>query len=91
VLQQPAAQTCAGFGDCGARHGLRRHAGWTPGITIAFAVFLDTFFVRTLLVPSIAMLLGRWNWWPARLSRPAADQRPAAPPGRAVAQMAGLT
>jgi putative drug exporter of the RND superfamily len=35
------------------------------GFGIAFAVALDTFFVRTLLVPSIAMLLGRWNWWPA--------------------------
>jgi RND superfamily putative drug exporter len=41
------------------------------GFTIAFAVFLDTFFVRTLLVPSIAVLLGRWNWWPSQLSRPA--------------------
>jgi len=50
------------------------------GFTIAFAVFLDTFFVRTLLVPSIAMLLGRWNWWPAELSRPAAI--PAAQSGR---------
>jgi RND superfamily putative drug exporter len=45
------------------------------GFTIAFAVFLDTFFVRTLLVPSIAVLLGRWNWWPSALSRLAADRK----------------
>jgi RND superfamily putative drug exporter len=44
------------------------------GVTIAFAVFLDTFFVRTLLVPSVAALLGRWNWWPSTLSSPPASQ-----------------
>ncbi|HET7827403.1 MAG TPA: MMPL family transporter, partial [Candidatus Saccharimonadales bacterium] len=39
------------------------------GFGVAFAILLDTFFVRTLLVPSIVALLGRWNWWPSRLSR----------------------
>jgi RND superfamily putative drug exporter len=33
---------------------------------------MDTFLVRTLLVPSTVVLLGRWNWWPSRLSRHAA-------------------
>jgi RND superfamily putative drug exporter len=39
------------------------------GFTIAFAALMDTFFVRTLLVPSIVVLLGRANWWPSSLSR----------------------
>ena len=52
------------------------------GFAIAFGVVLDTFFVRTLLIPSIAMLLGRWNWWPSALSRPlaSADQQQVATP-----------
>ena len=37
------------------------------GVGLAFGVLLDTFFVRTLLVPSMVVLVGRWNWWPARL------------------------
>ena len=41
-------------------------------------VLLDTFGVRTLLVPSVVVLLGRWNWWPSRLSR----QPPAPQPGK---------
>jgi len=39
------------------------------GYSIAFGILLDTFFVRTLLVPSIVSLLGRWNWWPSELYR----------------------
>ena len=34
-------------------------------LVVAFGVLLDTFLIRPLLVPSIAELLGRWNWvWP---------------------------
>ena len=42
------------------------------GAGIASGVLLDTFLVRTLLVPAIVVLLGRWNWWPSRLGRKAA-------------------
>lgn len=38
------------------------------GLGLAAGVLLDTFLVRTLLVPSAVVLLGRWNWWPSQLS-----------------------
>jgi putative drug exporter of the RND superfamily len=57
------------------------------GFSIAFGILLDTFFVRTLLVPSIATLLGRRNWWPSRLSRPAL--REATGPSRSADKTAG--
>jgi putative drug exporter of the RND superfamily len=50
------------------------------GLGLALGVLMDTFVVRTLLVPSAVVLLGRWNWWPSRLShrsRPAAAAVPA--------------
>jgi RND superfamily putative drug exporter len=37
------------------------------GYGIAAGVLMDTFFVRSLLVPSAVVLLGRWNWWPTSL------------------------
>ncbi|MCL5256700.1 MAG: efflux RND transporter permease subunit [Chloroflexi bacterium] len=36
------------------------------GLAIAIGIFFDTFIVRTILVPSIARLLGQWSWWPRR-------------------------
>ena len=39
------------------------------GVGLALGVLMDTFVVRTVLVPSTVVLLGRWNWWPGRLSR----------------------
>jgi putative drug exporter of the RND superfamily len=35
---------------------------------LALGILMDTFLVRTLLVPSTVVLLGRWNWWPSRLT-----------------------
>jgi RND superfamily putative drug exporter len=39
------------------------------GTGLAVGILMDTFLVRTLLVPSTVALLGRWNWWPSRMSR----------------------
>ena len=36
------------------------------GSTVAMGLLLDTLIVRSLLMPSIATLLGRWFWWPHR-------------------------
>jgi RND superfamily putative drug exporter len=35
------------------------------GIGLAVGVVMDTFVVRTVLVPCTVALLGRWNWWPS--------------------------
>jgi putative drug exporter of the RND superfamily len=43
------------------------------GFAVAIGVLMDTFIVRSLMVPSIVMLLGRWNWWPARRGRAAPE------------------
>jgi putative drug exporter of the RND superfamily len=34
------------------------------GSTVCVGLLLDTLIVRTLLMPSIATLVGRWFWWP---------------------------
>ena len=44
------------------------------GYGIAAGVLMDTFLLRALLVPSLVVLLGRWNWWPSQL---AVDEAPA--------------
>jgi RND superfamily putative drug exporter len=35
---------------------------------LAAGILMDTFIVRTVLVPTIVVLLGRWNWWPSKPS-----------------------
>ena len=55
------------------------------GAGIALGVLMDTFLVRTVLVPATVVLLGRWNWWPAKLSRKDRELPPAPEPEPATA------
>jgi len=59
------------------------------GTGVAAGLLLDTFVVRSLLVPAVAALLGRANWWPGERKRsiaPPLDGVRRLPPDRASAQ-----
>ena len=51
------------------------------GSTVCVGLLLNTLIVRSLLLPSIATLLGRWFWWPQVVHTHAIlPAGPAAPP-----------
>ncbi|MET0452558.1 MAG: RND family transporter [Mycobacterium sp.] len=50
------------------------------GFVVGAGILLDTFLVRTVTVPAMAVLVGRANWWPSRWrpGSPARGKQPAA-------------
>jgi RND superfamily putative drug exporter len=50
------------------------------GFVIGIGLLLDTFVVRTVTVPAIAVLLGNANWWPSKV-RVFWRRPPTMPPG----------
>ncbi|MBU3705119.1 MAG: RND family transporter [Mycobacterium sp.] len=49
------------------------------GFIIATGILLDTFLVRTVTVPAMAVLVGKANWWPSKWEPPAPPKRRVAP------------
>jgi putative drug exporter of the RND superfamily len=45
------------------------------GVTIALGVLIDTFIVRSLLVPALVLEIGDRVWWPSALAHGAGQRR----------------
>jgi putative drug exporter of the RND superfamily len=50
------------------------------GFAVAFGVLLDTLVVRSVLVTSLTLDIGRHVWWPSRLGRGRASSTPSSAP-----------
>ena len=45
------------------------------GVTIALGVLIDTFIVRSLLVPALVLEIGDRVWWPSTLAHGSGERR----------------
>jgi RND superfamily putative drug exporter len=71
------------------------------GFIIGVGLLLDTFVVRTITVPAMAVLVGKANWWPSRPPTKQSDAQPeqddadelvsVAPVGRTVVDYGDVT
>jgi putative drug exporter of the RND superfamily len=59
------------------------------GFIIGTGLLLDTFVVRTITVPAIAVLVGKWNWWPSKPPAPRPSRHPKPEPEPAAAAPGG--
>jgi RND superfamily putative drug exporter len=46
------------------------------GFIISVGILLDTFVVRTITVPALAVLIGKANWWPSKWEPPPITVQP---------------
>lgn len=62
------------------------------GLGIASGILMDTFLIRTLLIPALVVIIGKWNWFPSPLYHLAADHAAARTAGgdRAAGAFEGL-
>ena len=44
------------------------------GFILTFAVLVDTFIIRTILVPAIMSIADKWNWWPGKKPEATKDE-----------------
>ena len=60
------------------------------GTVVAFGVLVDTFIVRSMLVPAIITVVGDKSWWPSALAREPRPPAAEAAAGRGPAEGARL-